>query len=318
MKIFVALLPQNIKPWKKLFRVIMGTLTKQIYRYTHNRNMRHNENLWPYVKINRSKFGDIIELFYKKRKVELVDLSSLANSFSGSILLTATGPSVKETDFTQRPNDTMSAGVNGAWHLQSQLNFNFYFIVDMTFIDHHKSILKEICASEKIVLFTTVMGIVKIIELLDEQKITCRIAIIEDICYQTYKPSLKPIDIKRNCSDYPKITFSQSHPDIAFSNDIRKGVFDAGTVIYWALQTICFMGFDNIYIAGLDLNNFSRPRFYEDLENMRPSYLQNKLDEMVFPALQLASEVLGRENISVINLSPQSSVPESTFKIQGF
>ncbi|SNY66884.1 sugar glycosyltransferase [Enterobacter sp. CC120223-11] len=296
----------------------MGTLTKQIYRYTHKRNMRHNENLWPFVKIRRAESGEITDLKYRHQSVSLARLSDMQNQFSGSLLLTATGPSVREIDFSQRPDNITIAGVNGAWKLKDTLKFKLYFIVDMTFIDHHAQIIKEICSSQGITLFTTVMGIIKLIDALGYENIHCKLAIIEDICYETYKPSVKKNQIEHHFSARENIVFSHKYPEIAFSTDICKGVFDAGTVVYWALQVIAHLGFAKIYIAGLDLNNLSAPRFYENESSKRPSYLHDKLNELVFPALQLASEVLAMKGISVINLSPLSSVPESTFPKQGF
>lgn len=296
----------------------MGTLTKQIYRYTHKRNMRHNENLWPHVKIRRAASGEITTLNYRHHSFPLTRLSELHNQFSGSLLLTATGPSVKEIDFSQRPDDITTAGVNGAWNLKYSLDFKLYFIVDMTFIDHHTQMIKEICASEAITLFTTVMGVIKLIDEFGHENIQCKLAIIEDICYQTYKPSVKRNHINHHFSNRADVVFSTTHPEIAFSTDICKGVFDAGTVVYWALQVIGYLGFTKIYIAGLDLNNLSAPRFYENEGSKRPSYLHDKLNVVVFPALKLASEVLAKKGISIINLSPLSSVPESTFPKQGF
>lgn len=74
----------------------MGSLTKQFYRYTHKRNMRHNENLWPYVKIARNESGEISDFVYRGQPVQLTALTSLKNAFSGEVLITATGPSVKK------------------------------------------------------------------------------------------------------------------------------------------------------------------------------------------------------------------------------
>lgn len=296
----------------------MGTLTKQIYRYTHKRNMRHNENLWPFVKIHRKNTGEISTFHYRGRPIKIADLSALRDAFSGHVLLTATGPSIKEIDFSQRPKDIKTVGVNGAWHLQEHLDFSFYFIVDMTFIDHHISIIKEICKTQSITLFTTVMGLVKILELSGNDKIVCQIAIIEDICYQTYKPSVKREQISATFDSDSEVILSKTDPNIAFSTDIRKGIFDAGTVIYWALQALGYMGFEHIYIAGLDLNNLSKPRFYESESSMRPSYLHDKLRDLVFPALKLASEVLDDKGIEIVNLSKKSAVPDTTFVKQEF
>ncbi|VEC84534.1 lipopolysaccharide core biosynthesis protein RfaZ [Raoultella ornithinolytica] len=55
----------------------MGSLYKQIYRYTRPRAFRHNENLWPYTKITRAESGEIRTLQYKGQHVPLVSLSAL-------------------------------------------------------------------------------------------------------------------------------------------------------------------------------------------------------------------------------------------------
>ncbi|MFW0764708.1 sugar glycosyltransferase [Trabulsiella odontotermitis] len=296
----------------------MGTLTKQLYRYSHKRNMRHNENLWPFVKIQRDSEGEITTFIYKKEPVNIIRLSSLAQKYTGDVLLTATGPSVNTLNFSRLPESIIKAGVNGAWHLNDILHFNLYFVVDMTFIDHHTSVMEGLCRDRNITLFTTVMGIVKLIEQFGASNIVCQIAILEDICYQTYQPSIKKEDIYKVFKNDIDVAFSADQNHIAYSKDIRHGVFDAGTVVYWALQTLGYLGFQKIYIAGLDMSNFNAPRFYEDKANKRPSFLENKVKDTVIPALQLASHTLSETGVSVINLSPQSAVPESIFPKQDF
>lgn len=296
----------------------MGSLTKQLYRYTHKRNMRHNENLWPFIKLSRNETGEICDLKYKWLDIKLTSLSSLHHRFNGEILIAATGPSIKHIDFAKLPASVATAGVNGAWHLNHQLNFSLYFIVDMTFIDRQTALLKRLTGCKNVILFTTVMGIVKLIKRFSYENIQCEICIIEDICYETYKPSIKQDNLRQALADTPEIVFSDTHPNIAFSRDVRHGVVDAGTVIYWALQIIYFLGFKKIYIAGLDMNNFNQPRFYESNDTMLPSFLEDKVHNVVIPALTLASTIFKNDNISVINLSPQSAIPDSVFPRKDF
>jgi Kdo-III transferase WaaZ len=298
--------------------MMMGTLTKQLYRYSHKRNMRHNENLWPFVSIQRDSEGEITTFSYKKESINIVRLSSLAKKYSGDVLLTATGPSVNTLNFSKLPENIIKSGVNGAWHLNEVVHFNLYFVIDMTFIDHHISVMKGICSNKNITLFTTVMGVVKLIERLGLSEVLCELVILEDICYQTYQPAVKKEDIYNVFKNNVDVAFSPDQNHIAYSKDIRRGVFDAGTVVYWALQVLGYLGFRKIYIAGLDMSNFNDPRFYEDKANKRPSFLENKVKGTVFPALQLASNALSEMGISVINLSPQSAVPESIFPKQDF
>lgn len=296
----------------------MGTLTKQIYRYTHKRNMRHNENLWPFVKIKRNEHNEITDLSWKGRNIALVSLSSLHKKYAGEILISATGPSIKEIDFSQLPSSVITAGVNGAWHLNDELNFRFYFVVDMTFIDQQTALMKSVVECKNIILFTTVMGIVKLIKQFSYENIQCKIAIIEDICYETYKPSIKINELRAAAENTSPLIFSSANPNTAFSRDIRQGVVDAGTVVYWALQVVYFMGFSKIYIAGLDMKNFSQPRFYENTATMAPSFLDNKVQDTVIPAMALASQLFSSENIDVVNLSTQSAIPSSVFPRKDF
>lgn len=296
----------------------MGTLTKQIYRYTHKRNMRHNENLWPFVKIKRNEHNEITDLSWKGRNIALVSLSSLHKKYAGEILISATGPSIKEIDFSQLPSSVITAGVNGAWHLNDELNFRFYFVVDMTFIDQQAALMKSVVECKNIILFTTVMGIVKLIKQFSYENIQCKIAIIEDICYETYKPSIKINELRSVAENTTPLIFSSANPNTAFSRDIRQGVVDAGTVVYWALQVVYFMGFSKIYIAGLDMKNFSQPRFYENTATMAPSFLDNKVQDTVIPAMALASQLFSSENIDVVNLSTQSAIPSSVFPRKDF
>ncbi|MFJ5854881.1 sugar glycosyltransferase [Enterobacter cancerogenus] len=296
----------------------MGSLTKQLYRYTHKRNMRHNENLWPFIKLSRSNSGEITNLCYKGQSIHLTTLSSLHQQFDGEVLIAASGPSIKSIDFRSLPSSVITAGANGAWHLHNQLRFSLYFVVDMNFIDRQSALMKSIIGCKDVILFTTVMGIVKLIRRFGYQNIQCKICIIEDICYETYKPSIKRKDFRKALVDTPGIVFSDTHPDCGFSRDVRHGVVDAGTVMYWALQVIYFLGFKKIYIAGLDMNNFHKPRFYENSNTMLPSFLEDKVQGIVIPAMTLASTIFKKENITVINLSPQSAIPDSVFPRKDF
>lgn len=290
----------------------MRTLTKQIYRYTHPRSMRHNENLWPYVKIKREKCGAISNLEYKNEKIPLLDLTTLKDKYSGSVLLTATGPSISTIDFITFPV-MPSVGVNGAWHLNKLINFDIYIIVDMLFIDKKTEILKEIIEKNNLILFTTMHGIIKLIDRFSLKQIKCQLAVIEDKCYPIYKPKIKKDHLYDVFSGDKGIIFSEENKGIAFNFDIRNGIFDAGTVIYWCLQILAYLGFDRINIIGLDMNNFSCPRFYETKNEMLPSFLAEKLDNLIIPAFKLARDALDQRNIEVINLSPQSAIPSSIF-----
>lgn len=136
----------------------MGSLFKQIYRYTRPRAYRHNENLWPFTRITRAPSGEISALRYKGKTVPLVSLSALKNSMQGEVLLTATGPSTRNIDFSLLSKTIPVMGVNGAWHLADRLHFSLYTIVDMEFFDKKPDIIRAIVSQPDILLFTTMHG----------------------------------------------------------------------------------------------------------------------------------------------------------------
>ncbi|QGU89466.1 sugar glycosyltransferase [Erwinia sorbitola] len=291
----------------------MGTFFKQIYRYSHSRRFRHNENLWPYVKIKRASEGHISSLSVRGQPVAIVNLSDIARKYSGDLLLIASGPSVNETDFS--PLQHLPAmGVNGSWFMHDKTNFKFFVIVDMTFIDQRQSMVKEMINDPDILFFTTVRGVVKVIEYFGYSAIRCQIAIVEDACFKSFQPQVLTEEIHQSYQDEESVSFCKTDRNIAFFKDIRKGVFDAGTVAHWALQIIQFMGFSRVIIAGLDMNNFQQPRFYENENDKSPCGLEQQFSGLIEPAFRHASQVLKENSIEVLNLSLNSALDSSIFK----
>ncbi len=291
----------------------MSTFFKQIYRYTRPRDYRHNENLWPYVKINRALTGEITSLHYRGESVTMQKISTLKGRHSGKVLITATGPSINDIDFSRFPVMPV-VGVNGAYALQGKIDFQYFVIVDMTFIDKKLDMVQEVISDPAVTLFTTLHGIVKIINVFTSSKIHCQVVIIEDACYKIYKRKVMPGKIWDIYRGAREISICPEHKHIAFNNDIRTGVFDAGTVVYWALQIVAFLGFQTVYIAGLDMNNFNHPRFYENEKNKLPCFLDEKFANLIEPAFRHASIVLKKKGIVVKNLSQHSALGNDIFE----
>lgn len=295
----------------------MGSLFKQIYRYTHRRAFRHNENLWPFTHITRAASGEIRTLKYKGKAVPLVNLSELKDSAQGEVLLTATGPSTRRIDFTLLPKCIPVMGVNGAWHLSDKIKFSLYTIVDMEFYDKKPDVIRSVISQADIVLFTTMHGIAKILDR-HGAELRCRLALIEDACYKIYQPKVAKNAIQQAWRGVPALRFHPQRQDICFSTDIRHGIFDAGTVVYWALQILMWLGFKTILISGLDMSNFNQPRFYETEQDKLPSWLANKVDDLVMPSFSHAANVLQQNHIRVVNFSLESAVPETIFEKVSF
>ncbi|QHM77652.1 hypothetical protein C7M52_03655 [Mixta theicola] len=291
----------------------MGTFFKQIYRYTHPRRYRHNENLWPYIKFTRSCHGHIDSLRYRKQNVPLFDLSVLPDEQPEQLLIVATGPSIKNTDFSAL-RTLPAMGLNGAWFKHDEVHFRYYVIIDMTFLDSHMDMVKEVVNQEELVFFTTMHGVLKIIDALSLDAIKCKLALIEDACFKIMQPKIFPEEIAECYQNVSTVSLATPQKHIAFSHDIRNGVFDAATVAYWALQIAAFMTCRKIVFAGLDMTNFNQPRFYETQNNQLPSFLAEKLTSTILPAFQHAHNILISKDIFVYNLSSVSAIPDTVFQ----
>ncbi|MBA0185210.1 MULTISPECIES: sugar glycosyltransferase [Pectobacterium] len=290
---------------------------KLLYRMTHSTRYKHNRKRWPHVKITRGLQGEISNIIYRGKTVPIVPLPLLQGKFSEKIMLVASGPSVNKIPFSKERNP-IAIGVNGAYSIKEKIKFNFYIITDIHFFDHRQNIVKEIISDSDILLFLQIDGLTKIIDKFGLDYISCKIAIIEDAYKRTFEPKYSIEEIKNNNQRTQSIYFydkkDESEEDIAFETNIANGIFPGKTVVYWALQIIIYMGFKDIYIAGLDMNNFNKPRFYESEKDKVYSRLEMDLEKNILPSFTHVSNIVKEKNINIINLSIDSAIPNDVFK----
>lgn len=291
----------------------MSSIFKQIYRYTHARPLRHNENFWPHIKIQRAETDHIQRLRYHGKEVKLEDLNALRNAISGDVTILATGPSVKTLELHKLAGTTF-IGVNGAFSLRDKIAFSFYVIVDRGFIDKRFDIVAEVINDQDLVLFTTLHCLNDILQRANLQDVKCRLAIIEDLSYKIFRDIVRPEQYTLHYTGKTSLALSEITPHCGFSWDIRQGIFDAGTVAYWALQISAWLGAMRILLAGVDMNNFSAPRFYESENDKLPSLLESNFNAIIKPAFKHASIELQRAGIKVYNLSLNSALDEDIFE----
>ena len=291
----------------------MVSIFKQFYRYTHNRAMRHNENFWPYISIRRASEDHIQTLRYCRQHIPLENLNLLRAKVSGDITILATGPSVNTLDLHKLAGTTF-IGVNGAYHLHNKVRFSYYVIVDRGFVKQRAGLVKEVLSDEALVLFTTVHCLNDILKNTALKEIKCRLAIIEDLSFKVFRAKVLPHEYERYYRDKKGIVLFPTEPRAGFSWDIRQGVFDAGTVAYWALQIAAWLGANRILLAGVDMNNFAAPRFYETEGDKLPSFLSSNFEHVIKPAFFHASKELERAKIKTYNLCLNSGLGEDVFE----
>ncbi|WDY60409.1 lipopolysaccharide biosynthesis protein [Pseudomonas sp. PSKL.D1] len=103
--------------------------------------------------------------------------------------------------------------------------------------------------------------------------------------------------------------WSKRARSIAFSKDMSSGYYDARTVAYVALQLAYHLGFEQVLLVGVDLDQ-TAGRFYEDGSGERsPCGLDQHWDSRILPSLTLMAEQVVNEHFRVYNLSPTSRIP---------
>ncbi len=151
------------------------------------------------------------------------------------------------------------------------------------FFDKKPEIIRHIVRQSGILLFTTMHGIAKILDR-HADELHCRLALIEDGCYKIYQPK------NRESCDSTSVSTCR-YPTLR--SPTARGVFlvpifDRGIFLMPApsstglLQILARLGFKTILISGLDMTNFSQPRFYETQQNQLPSYLATKVEKSCY------------------------------------
>lgn len=98
---------------------------------------------------------------------------------------------------------------------------------------------------------------------------------------------------------------------IGFSKDLSYGFFDARTVAYVALQIAYHLGFNKVFLVGVDLNQ-NAGRFYENGGRaISPCGLDGHYERRILPSFELMSKRVMGERFTVYNLSQDSRIPHS-------
>lgn len=287
---------------------------KLLHRVFFGKTRRHSIDLWPYLKLQYDEFGVIQHLKINNRMVPLTLLPQVGRaSTPDSVLhLIATGPSISDIDYS-RISGGLFMGVNGAIELAHRfaLHFDYYVITDYTFVTDRAEIVAHVLSDEQTVLFTTPKCLLYIYKLLGLDAVRCRVCAIELIGQKYNQPDCETLAAARNDSDM----LVSSNLAIGFSLHVGKGVYEGGTVAYVGLQIAAHLGYQKIYLHGIDLGNADRcPRFYETRDDKAKTQLVRELDSMILPSFRLAAPLLRARGISVYNLSRYSSLAETIFK----
>ncbi|RAX11252.1 lipopolysaccharide biosynthesis protein [Photorhabdus bodei] len=282
----------------KLGMLCKQNITKSIYRNVSSKKMKHNMNFWPHIKISRNINGKIDSVSFNKKNININEFPKKSEK---PLIIIASGPSVStiKTDFFDDTKfDIM--GVNGSYELSPEVKFKYHVIIDRTFILNRKNIVLNILKDDELILFTTMDCLNDILIHYGDLELTCKVIIIENIDQPVYQEEKELFEIKSD-----EIIIQNG---VAFSLNLNLGFYNGTTVAYSALQIALFLGYKKIYFAGLDMNNFSKPRFYETQNDQLDTKLNNNLHDFIIPCFNLAHEIAIKRGVKIYNLSKNSAI----------
>lgn len=223
------------------------------------------------------------------------------NSQQGPVVILASGASAKHFplgEFAHLPIIAMNGSV--AMTAEHGIKPFFYVCTDKSFCQQQPA------------LFATAVRDSERLALWPEQYARADVP-AHTQCYALHKadmPSL--LDGLRGHGDScvcNRALWSKRSRSIAFSKDMAHGFFDARTVAYVALQLAYHLGFEQVLLVGLDLDQ-SVGRFYEDGQGpSSPCGLDQHWDSRILPSLKLMAREVVSEHFHVYNLSATSRIP---------
>jgi KDO transferase-3 len=101
---------------------------------------------------------------------------------------------------------------------------------------------------------------------------------------------------------------SQTANRIGFSRNFGRGYFNARTIAYAAVQLAYFLGFDKIFLVGVDMNS-SLGQFYDPAGSQMKSRLDGDFDDHILPHFEILARRVLDSGFQVFNLSRDSRLP---------
>ncbi|MFA5663608.1 hypothetical protein [Castellaniella sp.] len=283
---------------------------RKLYRKTHARSWRHNEHLWPYVKLQRNARGGLESIRVFGRHVPVLGLAQAFADAGPDMHIVLSGGSVRQIDYARLPR-LQVMGVNGSIALQdtSPVEFPYYCIIDGTFVEERRELVRRVVSGERLLLLTPEV-LRYILEYVPLAHIRARLCLIESLSERAHEAHATAAGLQAWQAQGRDIVLFDDSRQLGFSFDADLGWFDADTVAYAAFQAAIWGGAQRVYFHGLDITGASaQPRFYEQPGAPRPpTWLERSFPVLIEPSFRGAVQVLAQRGIRVYNLSPVSAL----------
>lgn len=231
------------------------------------------------------------------------DFSNCLNIAQGAVFIIASGSSAKDFPIERFANVPMIT-MNGAISMFAHTNIRpfFYACTDTSF------------PLQQPELFAQAMQLSQRVALWEDQLDALPAKPCGEVFALKKAPDLSLL--KSLFTHEPQLVRSRTFwnkraRSLGFSKDLSHGFFDARTVAYLALQMAYHLGFNNVFLVGVDLNQ-NAGRFYENgTIALSPCGLDQHFESRILPSLQLMADRVIGERFSVYNLSSTSRIPAS-------
>lgn len=235
--------------------------------------------------------------------------------FSGSVILLASGPSAADFPL-ERYRDTPVIAMNGSILrcVEAQVAPLFYLCDDPGFV-RDRPRLAQLGARHAQSVAMSLDCLSMLYAQAPESLDGCRTYVMERVNRRHGRAVLSDRayawSIRKDPDLISGFSLWRRKPNrIGFSRDMGKGYFGGRTIPYAALQLACHLGFEQVFLVGVDLSK-SVGRFYEKGLAALPSSLDEDFEEYILPSFRLvADKVLPQAGMSLYNLSSSSRLPE--------
>lgn len=242
------------------------------------------------------------------------NLNQLRGSFSGDLLLLASGPSVAAFPL-ERYGAMRSVMMNGSIALCDHVDSTPFLYVcdDPSFVRARPHLaLQGLLSAEYVAMSLDCLGELEACS--PGCLVGIKVVVLERVNRLERRPVVSDRRYAWSVRKDPEIecdfSLLRRKPNrIGFSRNLGKGYFGARTVPYAALQIAFHFGFQRVFLVGVDLDP-TGGRFYEQGEQALPTTLDVDYHDYILPSVRLLAERVVRPNrFEVFNLSPSDRLP---------
>ncbi len=255
------------------------------------------------------------EFYLSNKTVPFECFDEHRNTCSGPVFVVASGPSTKSFPLERYQQFPMIA-LNGSIcrFTAAGMAPDYYLCDDSSFVRNRLPLMLQAVESARHLLLSprvieTLLGTVP--DALEGRSVfRLERAGRCDEAHRHLSPRQISRALRRDSDIECNYSWLRQKPNrIGFSRNLKKGYFNGRTIPYAAVQLAYHLGFNQVFLVGLDLSS-SIGRFYEDGSAAVPSRLEGDFDDYILPSFQLLAERVIKPQFQVYNLSAKSRLPE--------